>query len=184
MTSDEIIALVAVRGDMAYEGEGVTQLLHGWQTARLALRAHAAPSLQLAAWLHDLGHLMTDLAGTPTLRGVDDGHEHLAARVLSSTFGAEVAEPVALHVMAKRCLVGMRADYLGRLSADSVRSLALQGGPMAPAQVEDFLARPFARDAIRLRTWDDQAKDTRLQPDSAQQALEDLHALMRRVLAG
>ena len=40
-----------------------------------------------AALLHDLGHLLHDLGDTPTLRGVDDGHQVRArafVRVCSS----------------------------------------------------------------------------------------------------
>ncbi len=51
MNADAIIALYAARGQLAYEGEGVTQLQHGWQSTRIASRAGAGPALQLAAWL-------------------------------------------------------------------------------------------------------------------------------------
>ena len=44
------------------------------------------------------------------------------------------------------------------LSADSLRSLALQGGPFNPEQAAAFIARPWAADAVLLRQWDDAAK--------------------------
>jgi predicted HD phosphohydrolase len=44
------------------------------------------------------------------------------------------------------------------LSADSKRSLALQGGAFRPGDAEAFIAQPFARDAVRVRLWDDLAK--------------------------
>ena len=179
-----VIGLFVQRGHLAYEGEGITQLEHGWQCARLARRAGAGPALQLAAWLHDLGHLLTDHAGTPTMRGIDDGHEHLAARLLNETFGPAVAEPVALHVQAKRCLVQMQTSYLQRLSADSRRSLALQGGPMSAAEAAAFLGQSHAQDALRLRAWDDAAKDPMLRPGSQERALEELRDLMLTVRAG
>ena len=179
----DILALYRLRGGLAYEGEGVTQLQHGWQCARLARLAGATPALQLASWLHDLGHLMTGWEGSPTVRGLDDAHETLAAKVLAPLFGPAVGEPVALHVAAKRCLVGSQPGYRETLSPDSVRSLALQGGPMSPSECEDFLARPHARESLRLRVWDDRAKDPALHPPGAEAALEELAMLMGRVQA-
>lgn len=182
MTPDQILLLWQQRGRLAYAGEGVSQLQHAWQCAGLAQRAGATPALQLAAWLHDLGHLMSDLTGTPTAQGIDDSHEALAAHVLSSTFGTAVGDPVALHVLAKRYLVTVQPGYHDGLSADSVRSLALQGGPMGSHDRAAFLSRPSAQAALRLRVWDDLAKVTGLRPPSEAAALEELATLMVRVL--
>jgi phosphonate degradation associated HDIG domain protein len=177
--AESIVGLFARRGHLAYVGEEVSQWQHAWQCGQLARRAGASPALQLAAWLHDVGHLMTALEGTPTLRGSDDRHEALAAQSLRPVFGAAVAEPVALHVEAKRYLVSRNPGYRERLSADSVRSLALQGGAMNEADCAAFLLRPYAEDALRLRAWDDVAKDPALQPVA--EAGAELLALMRTV---
>jgi phosphonate degradation associated HDIG domain protein len=173
--------LYATQGHLAYEGEGVSQLQHAWQCGRLARHAGAAPALQLAAWLHDLGHLMSDHEGSPTLRGIDDRHEATAAAVLLPLFGPRVSEPLGLHVEAKRCLVATKPEYLKMLSPDSLRSLALQGGPMAIDAARTFLQRPGAAAAMRLRMWDDVAKSPGLQPPSTQAALESLRGLMQVV---
>jgi phosphonate degradation associated HDIG domain protein len=173
----DVIDCLRRHGALRYEGEGISQLQHAWQCGRLAQRAGASPQLQLAAWLHDLGHLLSGFEGSPTLRGIDDRHEALGAAVLRGQFGAAVSEPVALHVAAKRCLVATRADYARGLSADSVRSLALQGGPMDPAECTAFLARPMARDAMRLRVWDDLAKQSGWRFDSEASALAELASL-------
>jgi predicted HD phosphohydrolase len=177
----ELLRLYRERGGLAYEGEGITQLQHGWQCARLARQAGASPALQLAAWLHDVGHLTSGLAGTPTLRGVDDSHEHAGARLLGALFGVAVAEPVALHVAAKRYMVTIRPGYRAALSADSTRSLALQGGPMSAEECTSFAGSPWADDAQRLRAWDDLAKDPFLKPASDDAALASLAALMESV---
>lgn len=171
------VRLLRQHGALAYEGEGVSQLQHAWQCAQLAARAGASASLRLAAWLHDLGHLLSGLPGSPTLRGIDDRHEALGAATLATLFDDAVYRPVALHVQAKRCLVAMHADYARCLSADSVRSLALQGGPMDAAECQAYLALPFARDAMRLRAWDDQAKQPDWRCDS-ESALAELAALL------
>ena len=174
----DVVDCLRRHGALSYEGEGISQLQHAWQCARLAQRAGASRQLQLAAWLHDLGHLLSGFEGSPTLRGVDDRHEALGAAVLRGQFGAVVSEPVALHVAAKRCLVTMRADYALSLSADSVRSLALQGGPMDAAECAAFLDLPMARDAMRLRVWDDLAKQPEWHFDSDASALAELAGLV------
>jgi len=71
---------------------------------------------------------------------------------------------VRLHVAAKRYLCASEPGYYGRLSAESVRTLAVQGGPMTVDQVAAFEALPFARDAVAVRRWDDEAKDPAVTP--------------------
>lgn len=174
-----IVELFARRGHVAYDGEGITQWQHAWQCGQLARRAGASPALQLAAWLHDVGHLLTGLEGTPTLQGHDDRHEALAAQALRPLFGAAVAEPAALHVEAKRYLVSSSPGYRERLSPDSIRSLALQGGAMNAADCAAFLRMPHAADAMRLRVWDDMGKEPAWQPGADAEA--ELIALMRSI---
>lgn len=182
-SAEDILDLVRSRGTMAYAGEPVSQMEHAWQCGQLARQAGAAPALQLACWLHDIGHLLSHLTGSPTLRGVDDGHEGLGADVLQRLWGDAVAEPVRLHVQAKRYLVATSPRYAQQLSADSVRSLALQGGPMTPVEVTQFAALPHARDAQRLRVWDDLAKDGAVAPVAADTCLDALRGLMVQVAA-
>lgn len=180
----ELTELYRAHGDLAYDGEGVTQLQHAWQCGQLARDAGATPALQLAAWLHDLGHLLSGLPGSPTLSGIDDGHEVLAAAALRPLLGATVAEPIALHVQAKRYLVAVHPGYRERLSPDSLRSLALQGGPMNGDEALAFRQLPHADDALRLRAWDDQGKLPHWQPDTREAALQALRDLVQQVAAG
>lgn len=158
MHAQTVIDILQTKGSMAYDGEGVSQLEHAAQCGQLAKAAGATPSLQLAAWLHDLGHLLTDLRDTPTLQGINDHHEHMGAHMLRSLWGPAVAEPVRLHVQAKRYMVAVVPNYQQKLSEDSVRSLALQGGPMSLDECKKFQSSRYATDAQRLRTWDDLAK--------------------------
>ena len=72
-----------------------------------------------------------------------------------------VSEPVRLHVTAKRYLCTVESDYFGKLSPDSVRSLKLQGGLMSPDEVAEFRANPYHAEAVRLRRYDEAAKDPR-----------------------
>jgi len=163
LTLDAIGALFAAHGTRMYSGEPVTQLEHALQSAALAEEAGAPASLITASLLHDLGHMLNDQGETPTLRGIDDKHEFVAIPRLRGLFPDAVLAPIRLHVDAKRYLCargdGSRsgAAYLAALSADSLRSLRLQGGVFTP-QADVFIAQPFATDAVRLRCWDDLAK--------------------------
>ena len=180
-TPQAILELFAHKGDIAYAGEGISQIEHAWQCGQLARAAGASPALQLASWLHDVGHLLTDLEGSPTVVGIDDRHEHTAAVLLGSIWGPDVAEPVRLHVAAKRYLVATYPEYRERLSPDSVRSLALQGGPMSLEECVAFQAHRYALDAQQLRSWDEAGKRPDWFADDARHALDELQALMDRV---
>ena len=151
LQAPDIVDLYRQAGDAQYAGEPVTQLEHAWQCAQLARLAGASAELQLASWLHDLGHLLMGLPGTPTLRGQDDRHEALAAPVLEAIWGRLVAEPVRLHVLAKRYLVGRHPSYRQRLSPDSLRSLKLQGGAMDIYEQQLFEQTAMHADAIQAQ---------------------------------
>lgn len=156
---DRIIDVFSGRAEKLYGGEAITQQQHALQCAALAERAGSTPQLVAAAFLHDIGHLLHELGENPAERGVDDQHEDVGANWLARHFVPAAVAPVRLHVAAKRYLTATKSDYFARLSPASVRSLELQGGPMSPAEIAEYDALPFARDALRLRAWDEAAKD-------------------------
>ena len=158
LSLSDICVLFARKGGRAYDGEPVTQLEHALQTATRAEDDGATPSLIAAALLHDLGHLLNDQGETPTMRGVDDLHQFAALPFLRPLFPDAVLAPIQLHVDAKRYLCATRDGYLESLSADSQRSLVLQGGVFALEQANTFIAQPFAHDSVKVRLWDDLAK--------------------------
>jgi phosphonate degradation associated HDIG domain protein len=158
LSISDICVLFARKGGRAYAGEPVNQLEHALQTAMRAEDEGARPALVTAALLHDLGHLLNDQGESPTLRGIDDLHQYAALPFLRTLFADDVLVPIRLHVDAKRYLCATRDGYFGALSADSKRSLALQGGIFTTEQAAAFIAQPFADDAVQLRLWDDLAK--------------------------
>jgi phosphonate degradation associated HDIG domain protein len=145
-------------GARMYAGEPVTQLEHALQTAHSAERAGADAALVTAALLHDLGHLINDQGETPTARGIDDVHQYAALPFLRPLFDDGVLEPIRLHVDAKRYLCATEPGYYDALSADSKRSLVLQGGTYDAPAAAAFAAQPGALRAVALRRWDDAAK--------------------------
>lgn len=155
----DVINLFESRGQSQYGGEAVTQLEHALQAATLAEAEQASDALIAAALLHDVGHLLHDLPDDAPDVGIDDHHENSGYQYLQQLFPPAVTEPVRLHVPAKRYMCATDPDYFKTLSEPSVISLELQGGPMSPAEVEEFEGHPHAKAAVRLRRWDDLAKD-------------------------
>jgi phosphonate degradation associated HDIG domain protein len=156
--ADEVVRLFRAMGHSEYGGEAVSQLEHALQAATIALQHQESVAVVIASLLHDVGHLLHDLPEDAPLEGVDDLHETLGARWLSSRFGPEVTEPVRLHVAAKRYLCTVDSEYQRTLSEPSLVSLGLQGGLMSTTESLEFEASEYFREAIVLRQFDDAAK--------------------------
>jgi len=157
---DDLFALYASPAALRMYDEDVTELEHALQAGALARAEGASDHLVAAALLHDVGHLVTDDNATlDEVLDEDFQHERVGARYLTRWFGPDVTAPIALHVSAKRYLCAVEASYFDDLSASSVRSLGLQGGPMSDAEIEAFERRPHHREATQVRRWDDRAKE-------------------------
>ena len=155
---DEIFALYQRRGSEAYFGESVSMTEHGLQAAYFAREAGATPTLVVAALLHDVGHLVEDVAKDLADWKTDAAHERVGGEWLARRFPPEVSEPVRLHVPAKRYLLATDADYMAMLSPASLVTLKLQGGPMSPPEAARFEQEPFHREAVLVRRCDDRGK--------------------------
>jgi phosphonate degradation associated HDIG domain protein len=172
-----ILELYQTRGLAAYFGERVSMCEHALQAAHFAQAEGAAAPLVLAALLHDIGHLLEEVPEAIEAWKTDARHEETGARWLARRFPPVICEPVRLHVPAKRYLCATDPDYLARLSAASVHTLSLQGGPMPAAEAAQFRTQPFWQDAVRVRRWDDQGKVAGLQTAG----LSDYAALIERL---
>lgn len=158
LTTDTLFDLMARRGSGSYGLSAVTQIEHALQSARLASERGLSDNLIIAALLHDVGHLFVGEDQNLAAEGIDDLHEEAAAKALVSVYGPDVAEPIRLHVAAKRYLCGANPDYYEKLSQDSRDSLALQGGPMSPDEIAAFDGNAYRAAALALRIIDDEAK--------------------------
>ena len=176
----EIREILEIRAEGRYGLCAVSQKQHALQAAWLAERDGHSSAMVTAALLHDVGHMIHDLGEHPAQAGLDDRHEELGQAWLSRHFSAEVSEPVRMHVTAKRYLCATEADYSTKLSADSVRSLELQGGPMSSDEVAEFSRSPHAMAAIQLRRYDEMAKVADLDTPGVIHFLPHVHRSLRR----
>ncbi len=174
---EEIRSLFASEGMRDYLGEPVTLAAHMLQAGALARAAGADDPLVAASLLHDVGHFHGFFSGSDLMSGTDNHHSYTGASWLSTWFGPEVTEPVRLHVAAKRYLCAVEPDYFAKLSAASVYTLSVQGGPMKRDELVAFEASSFAEDAEAVRRWDDMAKD----PNASMPQFEDFGALLEHL---
>ena len=155
-----LFALYHKFGHEDYIGEPVSQLEHMRQAAALAAAEGYEDEVVLAAFFHDLGHLCAHLDEVESMDGLGAvNHERLGADFLRACgFSERVALLVESHVQAKRYLTFKRPDYFRQLSPASRATLAFQGGVMTPPEAEAFEQLPDAAIIIRMRQWDDMAK--------------------------
>lgn len=155
---ENIINLFAEKGSQMYGHEAVTQLEHGLQCATLASESGQSNEMIIACLLHDLGHLIHSLGDDASSQDIDDLHEYRALPMLQKLFEPAVTEPIRLHVGAKRYLCAIDIDYWKKLSNASKTSLELQGGVFSLEAASGFIRQPYAKFAVQLRIYDDQAK--------------------------
>lgn len=161
--ADAIIALFQQHGGDAYYGEPVTQLQHACQAATWARTEGYADDIQLAAFLHDIGHLIADAEPMEDL-GVMN-HEQVGADwLLSMGFSEKVCKLIGAHVDAKRYLTYAHPNYWKKLSEASKKTLEYQGGRMSIAEALRFEDDPLFNLYIRMRLWDEAAKDPSVSP--------------------
>ena len=172
---DEVFALYEKHGDEDYIGEPVSQLEHMSQAATLAEDEGYDDEVILAAFFHDIGHLCAEDAEAESMDGFGNvDHEKLGADYLRERgFSERLATLVESHVIAKRYLTYKYPEYYNKLSEASRATLEFQGGRMTDNEAAEFEKHPDAELFIKLRYWDDQAKEMYTQ----EQDLENLKFL-------
>ena len=143
--------------NMIYGGENVSQLDHALQCAELAEKNKLPRPIVAAALLHNIRHILYEDKDT-IHEGKEGHHENLGANYLSKYFGEEVINPIRAHVDSKRYLASVEDGYYDLLSEASQISLAAQGGPFSKKEAEAFINKPYMRDAVEMRRFDDMAK--------------------------
>ena len=142
-----------------YIGEAITQIEHMSQAAELAMAEGFDDEVVLAAFFHDIGHLCGEGEGDMGGYGVVS-HERIGAEYLRRCgFGERMARLVQYHVEAKRYLTLRQPGYYDRLSEASRRTLEYQGGVMSDAEADAFEQDPLFKVSLRMREWDEMAKE-------------------------
>lgn len=159
--TNEIMQLFEQYGNEDYDGEPVSQTSHMIQCAMLAMAEGGDMELILGSFLHDVGHLLKHEQHTEAMGnyGVVN-HEGLGAKFLRDKgFSDRLCAMVDMHVQAKRYLVATDKSYKEKLSEASWQTLQWQGGPMTEDEALKFTAHPFFNDIIKVRLWDEEAKN-------------------------
>lgn len=159
---DYIFNLYELHGSEDYIGEPVSQLEHMLQAGELARKEGQPDELILAAFFHDLGHLLAFEGVVDHMEGFGVvSHEKLGADLLRDAgFSERMATMVESHVEAKRYLTFKFPAYYDLLSEASKATLDLQGGRMNHEEASAFEKDPLFDLKIKLRYWDDEAKST------------------------
>ncbi|WP_397450516.1 phosphonate degradation HD-domain oxygenase [Pseudomonas sp. NA-150] len=173
----EVFALYQAHGNTEYIGEPVSQIEHMSQSAQLAMAENYDDEVVLAAFFHDIGHICGHDPDAQHMGGYGVmSHERVGADYLRTCgFSERVAKLVEYHVQAKRYLTLRQPGYYEQLSDASRRTLEYQGGVMTPAEADAFELDPLCKVSLRMRQWDEWAKEMHV-------PVIDLELLKRKAL--
>ncbi len=166
---DKLADLFKAIAETSYLDEPITIAEHMLQSAACAKSDGAA------ALLHDVGYYVDPLPDNANETDQHKRHDKAAARLLSPVLPAAVAEPIRLHVDAKRYLCAVEPAYYDKLSEASKHTMRLQGGVMDEATTIAFADEAFGPDAVKLRRWDDEGK----RPDTVVPGFQAYRAMLR-----
>jgi phosphonate degradation associated HDIG domain protein len=157
----EVFVLYELFGDKDYIGEPVSQVEHMLQAGVLAEKNGYDEEVVLAAFFHDVGHLVESVQQVKKMQGIGVvDHEEIGAKFLAQKgFSPRLCRLVRSHVRAKRYLTFKYPDYYSKLSAASKQTLVLQGGKMSEAEADLFEMEPDHKLILQMREWDDKAKE-------------------------
>jgi len=159
-TVNEIFSLYERFGKEDYIGEPVSQLEHMCQSAQLAEEEGFDDDVILAAFFHDIGHLLENIMPVKQMDGYGvTNHETLAGDYIRQKgFSEKIARLAESHVDAKRYLTFKYPEYYYKLSSASKITLHKQGGMMDEMEAGLFESDHLHKLFIKIREWDDKAK--------------------------
>jgi phosphonate degradation associated HDIG domain protein len=157
---EEIFSLYEKFGKEEYIGEPVSQIEHMCQSAQLAEEEGYDTEVILAAFFHDIGHLLENIMPVNQMDGYGvANHEILAGEYIRQKgFSEKIARLAECHVNAKRYLTYKYPEYYNKLSSASKITLHKQGGMMDEMEAKVFETDRLHQLYIKIREWDDKAK--------------------------
>ena len=177
----EIKYLFFKSGNDEYFGEKVSQFEHAAQAMLLAISEEESLEMQVAAFLHDIGHLIeTDEDNTMEVYGRKDHEEAAKVWLEERGFSEKIQAVVQNHVPAKRYLCFKRPEYNEALSAASKKTMKFQGGVMTEEEAQEFENQTYFEESLKLREWDDKAKVTNIELPTLEDCLEIVTKYLER----
>ena len=158
---NELFSLYEKYGKKNSAGQPISQLEQVAQAAALAEEEGFEDEVILAAFFHNIGYVCSNNEeenNTNDPENID--REKIGADYLRQHgFSERLATMVESDMMANRYLAYKYPEYYDQLSAEDKAKLELRGGRMSRIEAENFELDPDAELFVRLRYWNDKAKN-------------------------
>jgi len=148
-----------------YGEEAVTELEHSLQCAELADHAGAEEELVLACLLHDVARFavpqneVSDTLEKANVQSSAKGHGVKGAELMAGFLPDRSLFYIKHHAEAKQYLCQTHVGYKEKLSSASIKTMKVQSMDTDQAKLDELAKHPWWNDAVRLRVWDDAAKE-------------------------
>jgi len=158
---NELFALYEKYGKRSSAGQPISQLEQMAQAAALAEEEGFEDEVILAAFFHNIGYVCANSEdGNNANESGNIDREKLGADYLRQHgFSERLATMVESDMMANRYLAYKYPEYYEQLSEADKAKLELRGGRMSILEAEKFELDPDAELFVRLRYWNDKAKN-------------------------
>lgn len=146
---DALFAWMTVAGRICRYGSE-TALSRSLCVADRTLADGAGRNDVCSGLLHTVGDLLIYSDYSCGTGAVRSRSQEIAARWLATMFPHAVSEPVRLLPDARRWLFVTDKDFRNTLSDESVREMAIEGGPMIESERQAFEEQEYFKPAIAL----------------------------------
>ena len=149
---EEIIGLFEEYGNYQYTSENITLTEHMILCAMMAESENCDIEMIIAAFLHDIGHLLI-------LQEINQSclmsHDFVAKQyLLSKGFNYRIASLVGNHTQAKKYFVKLFPNYYQNPS----KTYQYQSEIMTDREMLQFKKDPFFKDLLIISEFDDRSK--------------------------
>lgn len=159
----EVFALYEVYGNERYLDNTITFLQHSSQTAHMATREGFEDEVIVAAFLHNIGSLISQLPKSQ-ITNQDTSFERMGGAFLKERgFPQDVVDLIQSQLIARRYLTHKYSGFYKALSMQQQDYVLSHGGPLDPHDAIDFEKYELFRPSVRLVLWQEKAKEPALE---------------------
>jgi len=154
---NHIIQSFGKAANICYGESAVTELEH-------ADDAGADEELVIACMLHDVARFaapqeqISDTLQETKISEGAMGHGEVAARMMFELLPARTLFCIRHHAEAKQYLCQTNPSYRAKLAPASIRTLEIQAAETGQKELDSLAEHEWWKDALRVRVWDDSAK--------------------------